>query len=48
MHYTDMFLNNGAEFIKTLQQLVDSGQTLNDEQIKQVMEYGPLLPKWQL
>lgn len=45
MHYTDMFMNNGAEFIKTLQQLVDSGQTLNDEQIKQVMEYGDLTTK---
>lgn len=45
MHYTDMFLNNGAEYRKTLQQLVDSGQTLNDEQIKQVMEYGALSTK---
>ncbi|HDL0121757.1 TPA: hypothetical protein M2P04_000844 [Klebsiella variicola] len=45
MHYTDMFLNNGAEYRKTLQQLVDSGQTLNDEQIKQVMEYGSLSTK---
>ncbi len=45
MHYTDMFLNNGAEYNKTLQQLVDSGQTLNDEQIKQVMEYGSLTTK---
>ncbi|EIX9279167.1 TPA: hypothetical protein QHP21_002877 [Klebsiella pneumoniae subsp. pneumoniae] len=45
MHYTDMFLNNGAEFIKTLKQLADSGQTLNDEQIKQVMEYGSLTTK---
>ncbi|EIX9651559.1 hypothetical protein RD871_000831 [Klebsiella pneumoniae] len=45
MHYTDMFLNNGAEFIKTLKQLADSGQTLNDEQIKQVMEYGSLSTK---
>ncbi|EPJ4994702.1 hypothetical protein [Klebsiella variicola] len=45
MHYTDMFLNNGAEYNKTLQQLVDSGQTLNDEQIKQVMEYGALTTK---
>ncbi len=45
MHYTDMFLNNGAEFIKTLKQLADSGQTLNDEQIKQVMEYGDLTTK---
>ncbi|PXI46182.1 hypothetical protein DMQ35_07060 [Klebsiella quasipneumoniae] len=45
MHYTDMFLNNGAEYNKTLQQLVDSGQTLNDEQIKQVMEYGSLSTK---
>ena len=45
MHYTDMFLNNGAEFIKTLRQLKESGQTLNDEQIKQVMEYGDLTTK---
>lgn len=44
-HYTDMFLNNGAEFIKTLKQLADSGQTLNDEQIKQIMEYGTLTTK---
>ena len=45
MHYTDMFLNNGAEYNKTLRQLVDSGQTLNDEQIRQVMEYGALTTK---
>ena len=45
MHYTDMFLNNGAEFIKTLKQLKESGQTLNDEQIKQIMEYGDLTTK---
>ena len=45
MHYTDMFLNNGAEFIKTLKQLKESGQTLNDEQIKQIMEYGDLSTK---
>ncbi|MFK9871924.1 hypothetical protein ACJEQE_25910 [Klebsiella pneumoniae] len=44
-HYTDMFLNNGAEFIKTLKQLKESGQTLNDEQIKQIMEYGDLSTK---
>lgn len=44
-HYTDMFLNNGAEFIKTLRQLKESGQTLNDEQIRQVMEYGTLTTK---
>ncbi|WP_413504906.1 hypothetical protein [Serratia grimesii] len=37
-HYT----NNGAEFIKTLKTLVDSGQTLNDEQIKQTYAYGDL------
>ncbi|HID9300139.1 TPA: hypothetical protein ACXE5H_001678 [Enterobacter chengduensis] len=42
MHYTDLFLNNGAEFNKTLKSLVDSGQTLNDEMIKQVYEYGEL------
>ncbi|WP_258962610.1 hypothetical protein, partial [Klebsiella pneumoniae] len=45
MHYTDMFLNNGAEFIKTLRQLKESGQTLNDEQIRQIMEYGTLTTK---
>ncbi|HID5301532.1 TPA: hypothetical protein ACXEPQ_004350 [Klebsiella pneumoniae] len=45
MHYTDMFMNNGAEFIKTLRQLKESGQTLNDEQIKQIMEYGTLTTK---
>jgi hypothetical protein len=45
MHYTDMFLNNGAEFIKTLKQLKESGQTLNDEQIRQIMEYGDLSTK---
>ncbi|HBU8664179.1 TPA: hypothetical protein MDD69_001186 [Klebsiella oxytoca] len=45
MHYTDMFMNNGAEFIKTLKQLKESGQTLNDEQIRQVMEYGDLSTK---
>ncbi len=45
MHYTDMFLNNGAEYNKTLKSLVDSGQTLNDAQIKQVMEYGALTTK---
>ncbi|EPB6925750.1 hypothetical protein ACRRNP_004156 [Klebsiella pneumoniae] len=44
-HYTDMFMNNGAEFIKTLKQLKESGQTLNDEQIRQVMEYGDLSTK---
>ncbi|HGD9042190.1 TPA: hypothetical protein ACI7LL_003051 [Escherichia coli] len=45
MHYTDMFLNNGAEFIKTLRQRKESGQTLNDEQIRQIMEYGDLTTK---
>lgn len=45
MHYTDMFMNNGAEFIKTLKQLADSGQTLNDEQMRQIMEYGDLTTK---
>ncbi|HBX3311992.1 TPA: hypothetical protein MHW50_27060 [Klebsiella pneumoniae] len=45
MHYTDMFMNNGAKFIKTLRQLKESGQTLNDEQIKQIMEYGDLTTK---
>lgn len=34
--------NNGAEYSKTLKQLVDSGQTLNDEQIRQTLAYGDL------
>ncbi|EPN4106264.1 hypothetical protein ACT0BH_004747 [Enterobacter hormaechei] len=42
MHYTDMFMNNGAEYNKTLKQLVESGQTLNDEQIRQTLAYGDL------
>jgi len=42
MHYTDLFLNNGAEYNKMLEKLVDSGQTLNDEQIKQTYAYGDL------
>ncbi|MEC6169007.1 cell envelope integrity protein TolA [Enterobacter hormaechei] len=42
MHYTDMFMNNGAEYNKTLKTLVESGQTLNDEQIRQVSAYGDL------
>ncbi|MEX9254952.1 cell envelope integrity protein TolA [Pseudenterobacter timonensis] len=42
MHYTDMFMNNGAEYNKTLKQLVESGQTLNDEQVKQTLAYGDL------
>ena len=42
MHYTDMFMNNGAEYNKTLKQLVESGQTLNDEQIKQTYAYGDM------
>ncbi|WP_150320477.1 cell envelope integrity protein TolA [Enterobacter hormaechei] len=42
MHYTDMFMNNGAEYNKTLKQLVESGHTLNDEQIKQTYAYGDL------
>ncbi|EKQ6536086.1 TPA: hypothetical protein RQP16_002308 [Klebsiella michiganensis] len=41
-HYTDAFMNNGAEFSKTLKALVESGQTLNDEQIKQTYAYGDL------
>ncbi|WP_413481666.1 hypothetical protein [Serratia proteamaculans] len=41
-HYTDAFLNNGAEYNKTLKSLIDSGQTLNDEQIKQTYAYGDL------
>lgn len=34
--------NNGAEFDKTLRTLVSSGQTLNDEQIRQTYAYGDL------
>ncbi|HHO0374303.1 TPA: hypothetical protein ACRR6V_002310 [Enterobacter hormaechei] len=34
--------NNGAEFTSVLQKMVDSGQTLNDEQIKQTYAYGDL------
>lgn len=34
--------NNGAEFTTVLQKMVDSGQTLNDEQIKQTYAYGDL------
>ena len=41
-HYTDAFLNNGAVYNKTLKSLIDSGQTLNDEQIKQTYAYGDL------
>ncbi|HBR1359843.1 TPA: hypothetical protein L9L37_002829 [Klebsiella pneumoniae] len=44
-HYVDLFKNNGEQFISTLKKLVDSGQTLNDEQIRQVMEYGDLSTK---
>ncbi|HEI8899797.1 TPA: hypothetical protein SLF71_003687 [Klebsiella aerogenes] len=41
-HYVDLFKNNGEQFISTLKKLVDSGQTLNDEQIKQTMAFGDL------
>ncbi|WP_368949205.1 hypothetical protein [Enterobacter ludwigii] len=41
-HYTDLFLNNSAEFNKTLRTLVDSGQTLNEEQVKQTLAFGDL------
>ena len=34
--------NNGAEFDKTLRTLVASGQTLNEEQLKQTYAYGDL------
>ncbi|HDQ5284848.1 TPA: hypothetical protein QA377_003305 [Raoultella ornithinolytica] len=44
-HYVDLFKNNGEQFISTLKKLVDSGQTLNDEQIRQIMEYGDLTTK---
>lgn len=42
MHYLDLFKNNGEQFISTLRKLVDSGQTLNDEQIRQTLAYGDL------
>lgn len=42
MHYLDLFKNNGEQFISTLKKLVDSGQTLNDEAIKQTYAYGDL------
>ncbi|MBT1864180.1 cell envelope integrity protein TolA [Enterobacter asburiae] len=42
MHYTDMFMNNGEQFTSTLKKLVESGQTLNDEQIKQTLAYDDL------
>uniref|UniRef100_UPI0034D2D305 cell envelope integrity protein TolA n=1 Tax=Enterobacter asburiae TaxID=61645 RepID=UPI0034D2D305 len=42
MHYTDMFMNNGEQFTSTLKKLVESGQTLNDEQIRQTLAYGDL------
>ena len=41
-HYLDLFKNNGEQFMSTLKKLVDSGQTLNDEQIKQTYAYGDL------
>lgn len=41
-HYVDLFKNNGEQFIYTLKNLVDSGQTLNDEQIRQTYAYGDL------
>jgi hypothetical protein len=41
-HYLDLFKNNGEQFMSTLKKLVDSGQTLNDEQIRQVATYGDL------
>ncbi|HAZ4812713.1 TPA: cell envelope integrity protein TolA [Enterobacter cloacae] len=42
MHYLDLFKNNGEQFISVLKNLVDSGQTLNDEQIRQTLAYGDL------
>ncbi|BEJ32377.1 OmpH family outer membrane protein [Citrobacter freundii] len=41
-HYLNLFKNNGEQFISTLKKLVDSGQTLDDEQIKQAYAYGDL------
>ncbi|EOG5781444.1 hypothetical protein ACLFWW_004097 [Cronobacter sakazakii] len=41
-HYVDLFKNNGEQFISTLKSLIDSGQTLNNEQIKQTYAYGDL------
>ncbi|MER1637318.1 hypothetical protein KC837_18905 [Enterobacter cloacae] len=42
MHYLDLFKINGEQFISVLKTLVDSGQTLNDEQIRQTLAYGDL------
>ena len=42
MHYLDLFKNNGEQFISVLKNLVDSGPTLNDEQIRQTLAYGDL------
>ncbi|HAV1895838.1 TPA: hypothetical protein ACHFNR_004640 [Enterobacter hormaechei] len=42
MHYLDLFKNNGEQFISVLKSLVESGQTLNDEQIRQTLAYGDL------
>lgn len=42
MHYTDMFMNNGEQYTSVLRKLAESGQTLNDEQIRQTLAYGDL------
>lgn len=42
MHYLDLFKNNGEQFISVLKSLVESGQTLNGEQIRQTLAYGDL------
>lgn len=42
MHYLDLFKNNGEQFISTLKKLVDSGQTLSQEQIEMTYKYGDL------
>ena len=42
LYYQGALKNNGEQFDATLKRLVDSGQTLNDEQIKQTYAYSDL------
>lgn len=39
MHYQRMFSNNGEEYRKTLQKLIDTGAALNNEQIQATLDY---------
>lgn len=41
-HYIDLFKNNGEQFNATLKGLVDSGQTLSDDQIALTYKFGDL------